>query len=71
MDKRIIFPTETGIAILTPTGEVPLEEVCKKDVPAGVPYKIIDAEDVPQDRTFRNAWEADFSQPDGFGGEQE
>ena len=71
MDKRIIFPTETGIAILTPTGEVPLEEVCKKDVPAGVPYKIIDAEDVPQDRTFRNAWEADFSQPDGFRGAQE
>jgi len=32
---------------------------------------VIDAEDTPQDRTFRSAWEADFSQPDGFRGAQE
>jgi hypothetical protein len=34
-----------------------LEEIIAKDVPPGVPYKIIDAADIPTDRTFRNAWE--------------
>ena len=33
------------------------ERVAKKDVPEGKPYKIVDVSDIPQDRTFRNAWE--------------
>lgn len=41
--------------------------IAKKDVPTGVPYKIIDTEDVPTDRTFRAAWEADFTTFDGVG----
>ena len=65
--KRIIYPTSDGVAILIPSGELPLEEVARKDVPAGVPYKIIDTADVPSDRTFRAAWEADISNPDGHG----
>lgn len=66
--KRIIYPTpEGGVAILIPTGELPLEEVARKDVPDGVQYKIIDATDVPTDRTFRDAWEADIASPDGHG----
>lgn len=28
-----------------------------KDVPAGKPFGIVDAADIPTDRTFRNAWE--------------
>lgn len=65
---RLIYPLENGgIAIVTPTGELPIEEVALKDVPAGIAYKIIDATDIPEDRTFRNAWEADFSEPDGYG----
>ena len=61
-DPRIIFPTpDGGIAIIIPTGELPIEEVAAKDVPAGVPYRVIDASDLPLDRTFRNAWTADFS----------
>ena len=32
-----------------------------------MPYKIVDAADIPTDRTFREAWEADISQPDGVG----
>lgn len=39
------------------TDEEFLSWVAAKDVPAGKPYKIIDAADVPTDRTFRNAWE--------------
>jgi hypothetical protein len=58
MPKRIIYPNaDGGVAIIIPTGELPIEEVARKDVPAGVPYKIIDTADVPTDRTFRNAWE--------------
>ena len=66
--KRIIYPTpEGGVAVVVPTGELPIEEVARKDVPAGVPFNIIDADDMPSDRTFRSAWEADITNPDGVG----
>jgi hypothetical protein len=58
--KRIIYPTpEGGVAIIIPAPECGLtvEQIAQKDVPAGVQYKIIDAADIPTDRTFRNAWE--------------
>lgn len=68
MNTRIIYPMENGgVAILIPTGELSIEEVARKDVPAGVPYKVVDVSDIPEDRTFRNAWEAEFSNPDGHG----
>ena len=31
--------------------------VAAKDVPTGKPFKIVDVADIPEDRTFRNAWE--------------
>ena len=66
--KKIIYPTENGISVLTPTGELSLEETALKDVPCGVKYKIIDASDLPTDRDFRNAWEYDFTDSyDGVG----
>ena len=68
MSKRIIYPNETGIAVITPTGELSLEGTALKDVPTGVKYKIIDASDLPADRDFRNAWEFDFTKDfDGVG----
>ena len=55
MTKRIIYKTpEGGVAIIVPAGSI---EDCIKDVPPNTPYKIIDATDMPTDRTFRNAWE--------------
>jgi hypothetical protein len=74
MNLRIIYETpEGGVAILTPTPECltthTIEEIAAKDVPAGVPYKIISVADMPTDRTFRNAWEADIAEPDGVGAE--
>lgn len=55
--NRIIYPTpEGGVAVIIPTGELPLEEVAAKDVPEGVPYQIVDEADIPSDRYFRNAW---------------
>ena len=64
--KKIIYPNETGIAVITPTGELSVEETALKDVPSGVKYKIIDASDLPQERDFRGAWEYDFT--DSFDG---
>lgn len=57
MDQRIIYPTpEGGVAVIIPTGELPIEEVAAKDVPEGVPYEIVSVDEIPADRTFRNAW---------------
>lgn len=74
MNPRIIYQTEDGgVAILIPAPEClierTIEEIAAKDVPAGVAYKIINAEDLPTDRTFRNAWEAQIDTPDGVGAE--
>lgn len=66
---KIIFPNDSGgIAVIHPTGEIPIEQVAFKDVPEGVPYLFVEDDDLPADRTYRNAWEADFSKPDGHGG---
>jgi hypothetical protein len=68
MNQAIIYPQNNGsIALVIPTGELAIEDVAQKDVPAGVPYLIVNAADVPEDHTFFNAWEADFSTPDGHG----
>jgi len=60
MDHRIIYPTPGGgVAIVVPAAGcgLTLEQIAAKDVPAGVPYKIVHVNDIPSDRTFRNAWE--------------
>jgi hypothetical protein len=71
MNSRILYGTpDGGVAVLIPTGELPVEIVARKDVPQGVGYKIVDLADIEStisDRTFRSAWEADFTDPDGFG----
>lgn len=74
MNQRIIYTNDAGgVVILIPTPEClaerTIEEIAAKDVPAGKPYKIINAEDLPTDRTFRNAWEAQIDTPDGVGAE--
>ena len=59
-NKKILYQTEEGgVAVITPADNCPLtvEEIAIKDVPAGRPYKIVDASEVPTDRTFRDAWE--------------
>ena len=53
--KRILFPNDDGgVAIIIPTESL---ELAMKDIPSGKPYLIVDAADIPTDRTFRNAWE--------------
>jgi hypothetical protein len=60
MNSRIIYPTdEGGVAVIIPAAEcgLSIEVIAAKDVPAGKPFKIVDASAIPEDRTFRNAWE--------------
>lgn len=59
-EKRIIYPSDDGgVAVIVPAPGcgLTIEEIARKDVPFGKPFKIVDAADVPNDRTFRNAWE--------------
>jgi hypothetical protein len=57
MNKRIIFPNDNGgIAIIIPTKSVAL---ALKDVPQGKPYAVVDASEIPVDRTYRDAWTYD------------
>lgn len=57
MDFRIIFPNGNGgVAIVVPAPNATIEQ-CLSAVPEGVPYKIVDASEIPEDRAFRNAWE--------------
>jgi hypothetical protein len=75
MTKRIIYKNdEGGVSIIIPTPEVlqdyTVEEVALKDVPAGKPFKIVDVNTIPTDRTFRNAWEVNEAElTDGVGAE--
>jgi hypothetical protein len=64
---------EGGVAVIIPAAEcgLSIEEIAAKDVPPIVvhgpegsvasstprPYKIVDVSDIPEDRTFRGAWE--------------
>lgn len=60
--KRLV---PSGIMKIDPeTGE---EYEAEHEVAEPRPYRIIDAADIPADRTFRDAWTADFSAPDGYG----
>lgn len=81
--QRIIYQAVDGsVSILIPakdcidqlvaqTGDsrTALLLIADKDVPAGLPYWIVDTDTIPTDRTFREAWElpADMPEPDGHG----
>jgi len=58
-NKRIIYPNnEGGVSIVVPAPdcELSLEQIAGKDVPAGKPYQIVDASEIPSSREYRNAW---------------
>ena len=64
---------EGGVAVIVPAAEcgLSIEEIAAKDVPPIVvhgpegsvasstprPFKIVGVSDIPEDRTFRGAWE--------------
>lgn len=64
MTKKIVFLTSDGsLAIVNPIPDcgISIEQIALKDVPKGLPYRIIDESELPEDRTFRGAWEIDPS----------
>jgi hypothetical protein len=70
MTQVIIYPNDEGwLSVVTPALEcgLSIEEIARKDVPAGRPYHIINVEQLPQEHMLFEAWEADFSNPDGHG----
>lgn len=66
MTRYIIFPNDNSLSLISPVADMDVMEVARKDVPAGSPYLIVDAADLP-DLALLAAWEADFSEPDGYG----
>lgn len=73
MTQRIIYQTENGgVVVIIPApqavAEIGIEEIARKDVPAGSHFAIINTEDIPSDRTFRAAWEVEHGNlNDGIG----
>ena len=69
MNQRILYKNpEGGIAVIVPTGELSVTETARKDVPTGLPYKIVDVSEIPDSREFRNAWDIDEAElTDGVG----
>lgn len=68
----IIHPHPERVGFVCMTTPVdngfPIEEIAAAVVPAGQPYLIVDRSDLPPDDGFWfNAWQADFSEPDGYG----
>ena len=59
MSHVIIFQNDNGgVSVCIPTGELPIDKVLEKDVPANRNARIIPAADLPnQDNDFFNAWE--------------
>lgn len=73
---KIIFKNQdNSIGIITPTDEAlsfaTIEQIAEKDVVHNLPYWIVEDSAIPENRTFRSAWEVDesFGEPNGFGKE--
>ena len=70
MNNRIIYQNdEGGVAVIVPCDcGLTIEQIAAKDVPTGKPYKIVDAADIPSDRSERDAWAVDVADlTDGVG----
>lgn len=75
MNPRIIYQTDAGgVAVIIPAPEAlsqyGIEAIARKDVPAGRPFAVVDASEVPSDRTERARWTVPLEAlVDGIGSE--
>ena len=68
IDQRVLFTENGVICILSPADcGMTLKEIADKDVPTGIKYKCCHISDIPTERIFRGAWEADYDGHDGVG----
>lgn len=66
IDGNLVITTPSDIAI----GSMNIDDIAKKVVPDGLPYKIVEDNEIPDDRENRNFWNVDSSElTDGTGGE--
>lgn len=61
MTQAIVFKNEEGgISVIHPAPKVlaqrSIQAIARKDVPPGKPYAIVPLNEMPEDRTFRDAW---------------
>jgi hypothetical protein len=72
MTKKVIIYNHlengnTYVCVCTPMLEcgISIEEIARKDLPAGTEYKIVDESELPADSDFFKAWELTINNPDG------
>lgn len=68
--KRIVYQNDEGkVAVIIPCDcGLTIKQIADKDVPTGKPYAIINASDIPVDRTERGGWTVDADDlKDGVG----
>jgi len=56
MSKLIMYDNGDGVSIVCPAPGLDPKEVAKTSVAKGVDYKIINDNQLPADRVFRDAW---------------
>lgn len=64
--QRIVFENdEGGVSIVIPAPkallDMTIEQIAAGAVPAGKAWRIVATDEVPSDRTFRNAWKPDLT----------
>lgn len=69
-DPVILWQTTAGtVAMTVPSPGYDPVDVAEATIPEGQPYILVDRSELPPDDGFWfEAWEADFSNPDGYGG---
>lgn len=65
--KKILYNDEKGLNIITPLIALDAKIIAEKDVPAGLLFMIVDADQLPKDRSNRNAWECDINESNAHG----
>lgn len=69
--ERIIYLNDEGrVSVIIPNlaSGLTVAEIAAKDVPTGKPFKIIDASELPTDRSQRAGWVVDVNDlTDGVG----
>ena len=63
---KIVYQNEQGVVcVVHPTEEalesMSIQDIADKDVPKGILYALVEDNEIPTDRTFRDAWVLDES----------
>jgi hypothetical protein len=62
MSNAVIYKSIEGqVCVIHPVPDcgLTIEQIALKDVPAGQPFAIVDAAEIPSDRSMRDAWDVD------------